>query len=312
MKVTGKITDVSGILVGHWTDDKSRTGCTVILFPRGTTGGIDVCGSAPATRDTGLLEANSRIEEVHGLALCGAFGLDCAGGVMRFLEKKGIGHRTSAGIVPLVPAAAIYDLACGNPMVRPGVPEGEKAALMAAKEFEIGPVGAGTGASCSKWKGIKKALPAGIGTSSIRHGRLIVGALTVVNPIGDIVGQNGETLLGHGAPHRYRLPRGVGNTVLTVVATNARLTKIQCLQAAQRIRDGVARSIYPAHTKHDGDVGFFFATGRMRREIDLDLIFSFTADVTTAAIRSVVMATTAKAHVRSRTFRLSRHSPDQS
>jgi L-aminopeptidase/D-esterase-like protein len=283
----GKITDVPGILVGHWTNRKARTGCTAILFPRGTTGGVDVSGSAPATRDTRLLEAGSGIDEVHGLVFSGgsAYGLDSAGGVMRYLEKKKIGHVTSAALVPIVPAAAIYDLGRGDPSARPGAAEGEKAAGSAAKSFGTGVVGAGTGASCSKWKGIAKALPSGIGTASVRRGKLVVGALAVVNPVGDIVDERGRVLLGHGAPQALDIPAPEGNTVLIAAAANARLDKLQCIQAAQRIRDGVARSVYPSHTKHDGDVGFFFSCGGV--EEDLDVIFVLTADATAAAIRNV-------------------------
>jgi L-aminopeptidase/D-esterase-like protein len=282
-----RLTDVPGILVGHWTDAAARTGCTVILFPPGTTGGVEVSGGAPATRDTRLLDAGSSIDEVHGLVFAGgsAFGLDAAGGVMRHLERLGIGHATSAGIVPIVPAASIYDLNRGDASVRPGPTEGELAARSAAQDFAVGPVGAGTGASCAKWLGVQKAVPAGLGTAAVSFGGIIVGALAVVNPVGDIVDENGKVLLGHGAAASLRLMENPEATLLVAVATNGLLDRAQCLQAARRIQDGIARSVVPCRTRHDGDAGFFFSCGRS--PADLDIVFALTADVTAAAIRSV-------------------------
>jgi L-aminopeptidase/D-esterase-like protein len=287
MTLPSRITAVPGVRVGHWTDADARTGCTVILLPPGARGGVHVSGSAPATRDTRLLDAGSRIDEVHALLFTGgsAFGLDAAGGVMRFLEKHGVGHLTSAGVVPIVPSAAVYDLSRGDPSVRPGPREGEEAAGAASEEFDTGAVGAGTGASCSKWMGVEKALAAGIGTAAASFGDIIVGALAVVNPVGDIIDETGRVILGRDAPKHLRLPDLGQNTVLTAVASNCRLEKVQCIQAAQRIQDGVARSIYPARTKHDGDAGFFISCGEL--QTDLDVIFVLTADVTAAAIRAV-------------------------
>jgi L-aminopeptidase/D-esterase-like protein len=276
MTLPSRITAVPGIRVGHWTSHDALTGCTVILFPPGARGGIHVGGSAPATRDTRLLDPGSRIDEVHALLFTGgsAFGLDAAGGVMRFLEKRGIGHITSAGVVPIVPAAAIYDLNRGDASVRPGAQEGEEAAATASEQFDAGAVGAGAGASCSKWMGVEKSLPAGIGTAAAAFGDLVVGALAVVNPVGDIIDEKGKVLLGVDAPRHLRLPDLGQNTVLTAVASNGRLGKLQCIQAAQRIQDGVARSIYPSRTKHDGDAGFFISCGEIQ------------VDVTAAAIRA--------------------------
>lgn len=292
MEIAGKITDVPGILVGHWTDEKARTGCTAILLPPGAKGGINVAGSAPATRDTLVLDTRSWIDEVHALVFTGgsAYGLDSAGGVMRYLERKKIGHVTTAGIVPIVPAAAIYDLNRGDPSARPGVEEGRLAARGAEEDFKAGSVGAGTGATCGKWMGIENAIPSGIGTASIAFGPVIVGAVAVVNPVGDIVSDNGRVLLGHNAKDILDIKSGNMSTVLVAVATNFGLDKLQCIQASSRIHDGIARSVYPSHTKHDGDAGFFFSCGST--EIDnkdsaLDLIFKLTADVTALAIRSV-------------------------
>jgi L-aminopeptidase/D-esterase-like protein len=279
--------DIPGIRVGHWTDSEGCTGCTVILLPPGTTGGCDVRGSAPATRDTRLLECSARIEEIHGLVFTGgsAYGLDAAGGVMRFLEEQGIGHVTSAGVVPIVPAAAIFDLNRGKASTRPGTNEGEAAARSAAETFAAGNVGAGAGASCGKWKGVEHAVPAGLGISSMRRGDLTVGALAVVNPVGDIIDEKGNVILGHGAAGTVVPDAGDDNTVLVAVASNCRLDKPGCIQAAARIHDGIARSVYPARTKHDGDAGFFLSCGSL--EVDLDAVFVLTAEATASAVRSV-------------------------
>jgi len=285
MKLKGTITDVPGIRVGHWSENQALTGCTVILLPPGTRGGVDTGSCATATRETDVLEPHSRIDEVHALVFTGgsAYGLDSAGGVMRFLEKRGIGHKTSCGIVPIVPAAAIYDLATGNPAIRPGVREGEIAAENASKNFETGRVGAGTGATCGKLQGIKNAVPAGIGTASIKYGKVIVGALAVVNPVGNIIDEQGKIILGTPSS-KFKFKPFPQNTVLVAVATNCKLDKLQCFQTAMKIRDGITRSINPAHTKHDGDAGFFFSCGNVK--VDLDIIFNLTVEVTASAIRS--------------------------
>jgi L-aminopeptidase/D-esterase-like protein len=218
---------------------------------------------------------------------------------MRHLERQGIGHATSAGIVPIVPAASIYDLNRGDPSVRPGPAEGELAARSAARDFAVGPVGAGTGASCAKWLGIQKAVPAGIGTAAASFGDLILGALAVVNPVGSIVDENGRVLLGHDVTAPLRLPGKPEATLLLAVATNGRLDRGSCLQAARRIQDGIARSVVPCRTRHDGDAGFFFSCGR--HAADLDVVFALTADVTAAAIRSVAGKTsTGQAGLQSR------------
>jgi len=288
MNPNGKITDVAGVTVGHWTDADACTGCTAILLPPGTVGGVDVSGSAPATRDTRLLDPGSWIDEVHALLFTGgsAFGLDAAGGVMRFLEARGVGHRTSAGIVPIVPAAAIYDLQRGSAAVRPGPREGELAAADARTDFRAGAVGAGTGATCAKIGGLAQAVASGIGTASLRFGDLVLGALAVVNPVGDVVDDAGRVVLGRGNPLTSPPAACCPATLLVAVAAGCALPKLACIQAASRIRNGIARSVRPAHTKHDGDVGFFLACGGTAAP-DIDYIFALTAELVAAAIRSV-------------------------
>ncbi len=295
MKEAGRITDVPGVLVGHFTDGRALTGCTAILLPPGATAGASVGGSAPATRDTLVLGPDSRIDEVHAILFTGgsAYGLDAAGGVMRLLERRGIGHETAAGLVPIVPCAAIYDLNRGDPSVRPGPAEGEAAAAAASVEFETGLVGAGTGATCGKWRGMGRAVPAGIGTASMSTGGLVMGAIAVVNPVGDVVAADGSLLLGSGREGLAALPspgeigagRSTPNTVLVAVATSGRLDKAWCHRAASRIQDDIARAVFPSRTKHDGDAGFFVSCGN--DPADLDLVLYLVSEVTAAAIRGV-------------------------
>ena len=163
------ITDVTGIRVGHYTDTEGITGCTVVLCEQGAVAGVDVSGSAPGTRETELLRPGHSVDKVHAILLSGgsAFGLDAAGGVMKYLEERGVGHETSAGIVPIVPAAILYDINIGNRKARPGVNEGYQACLAAVDgDVAEGCVGAGTGATVGKFLGIKRATKGGLGTAS--------------------------------------------------------------------------------------------------------------------------------------------------
>ncbi len=283
----GTITDVAGVKVGHFTEKEARTGCTVVLLPANSRGGVVVSGSAPATRETAVLEPSSWVEDVHAICLAGgsAYGLQAAGGVMRWLEARGQGHPTRFGPVPIVPAACIYDLNVGDGTVRPDEEAGYDACERASTDFPTGQVGAGTGATCGKWRGIERACPAGIGTASRRVEDLVVGCLAVVSPIGDIVGRDGRVLLGVGGDPTGALSPGMPNTILCVVATTGCLTRDMCTRAASRIPDGIARAVNPAHTLHDGDTGFFVSCGAV--DADPDVIFHLTMEVVADAIRSV-------------------------
>lgn len=285
--MTGSITDVRGITVGHWTDREAVTGLTVVLLPPGCRGGVCISGSAPATRETPVLSPGSWVQEIHAVCLSGgsAFGLDAAGGVMRHLARRSVGHPTRFGPVPIVPCACIYDLNQGDREARPGPDEAERACKAASGTFETGRVGAGTGATCGKWRGIENAVPAGVGTSCASMGEVKVGALAVASPVGDIVAGDGSLLLGAGpGPGEFR-GASVPNTILVVAATNAGLDRPLCHLAAARIPDGIARAVRPAHTLHDGDVGFFVSAGEV--EAPVDVVFHLASEATSAAIRSV-------------------------
>jgi L-aminopeptidase/D-esterase-like protein len=276
------ITDVPGIKVGHYTDNKAVTGCTVILCETGATAGVDVRGSAPGTRETDLLRPMNLVEKVQGILLSGgsAFGLNAASGVMRYLEERGFGHETMVARVPIVPAAILFDLNIGSSKVRPGIEEGYKACL-AATEQEVpeGCVGAGTGATVGKMLGIEHATKSGVGTASCKIGDdVVVAALMAVNAVGDIIDyRTGKIIAGPrneqnngflstvelltGGTFTYRKNPMATNTTLGVVATNAALTKEQVNKLAQMAHDGIARAINPCHTMYDGDAIFALSIG---------------------------------------------------
>lgn len=273
------ITDVSGIKVGQWTDRRAATGCTVVLCEGGAVGGVDVRGAAPGTRETDLLRPGNLVQEAHAVLLTGgsAFGLDAAAGVMRWCEEHGVGYLATGGSrVPIVPGAVVYDLGIGRSDVRPDAAAGY-AAAGAAKRGRVGEgtVGAGTGATVAKALGMAGALKGGVGTASESNGRLIVGAIVVVNAGGEIVdsatgtvvaGPRGEDggflptlqLMRH---TRVVPPPVAENTTIAVVATNARLSKEQANRLATVAHDGYARAIRPIHTMSDGDTIFALATG---------------------------------------------------
>jgi L-aminopeptidase/D-esterase-like protein len=297
MKRTNAITDVRGVEVGHAQDEEALTGCTVILCRRGAVGGVDVRGGAPGTRETDLLSPLNLVEKVHAVVLAGgsAFGLDAASGVMRYLEEQKIGFNTGTAKVPIVPSAILYDLGVGRPDVRPDAAMGYRAAASASAAAPAeGNVGAGTGASVGKMRGMGFAMKAGTGTWSTNVNGIIIGALVAVNPVGDVVDPaNGKVLAGLRpggtlAWMKKAQARSVvkSNTVIGVVATNARLTKAQATKVAQMAQDGLARVIRPAHTMFDGDTIFALATGEQKA--DVSIIGAFAAEVMAEAILRAV------------------------
>lgn len=297
------ITDVPGLKVGHYTDREAITGCTVILCEEGAVGGVDIRGAAPGTRETDLLHPMNLVQEIHAIVLSGgsAFGLDTASGVMRYLEERGVGFATSVARIPIVPAAILYDLALGNPKVRPGAAEGYRA-CQEAKSGPVaqGSVGAGTGATVGKILGLGRATKGGLGTASTALGRgIVVGALAVVNALGDVVDpQTGATVAGprsedgrgfvstlevlKSGPRRRPLP--VGNTTLAVVATNAQLNKSQVCKLAQMAQCGLAQALRPAHTMADGDVVFALSLGQEGEPGDVTTLGAVAAEVLAQAI----------------------------
>lgn len=258
------ITRVAGIRVGHWTDPVGRTGCTVVVPPPGTVGGVSVLGGAPGTRETDALRPGTLVDEVHAVLLTGgsAFGLAAADGVVRGLEARGIGFDVGVARVPIVPAAVLFDLAVGDPKARPDAAAG-LAALEAAADGIVaeGAVGAGTGASCAKTPDPAGWAPGGVGSSALQDGDLVVGALAVVNALGEVFEEDGTPLAANratGGPAVPPFPRG--NTTLAVVATNARLTKDRANLLALAGQAGLRAAIRPVHTSFDGDTVFALAT----------------------------------------------------
>jgi L-aminopeptidase/D-esterase-like protein len=248
---------IPGVAVGHWTDARARTGCTAILLPDGTVASGEVRGGAPATREWELLDPQRLVDRVDAVLLCGgsAFGLAAADGAMRWLEERHRGFPTPAGPVPIVVAAALFDLAVGDPSIRPGREEG-RAACEDAHEGNTaaGAVGAGAGATVGA-----AARSSGLAVAREEDGELIVGALAVVNAFGDLRDE-GQRDRATGHPGT--------NTTLAVVATNGRLTKVECLLVARAAHDGFARALEPVHTQFDGDAAVAAATGEVATNVE--------------------------------------------
>jgi L-aminopeptidase/D-esterase-like protein len=279
------ITEVGGVRVGNWTDPVARTGCTVVLFPEGTVASGEVRGGAPATREFMLLEPHRLVERIDAVVLSGgsAFGLAAADGVMRWLERQGSGFATAAGPVPIVVGMALYDLLDGDPSVRPGAEEGFAASEAAvAGTVEVGRVGAGAGATISKWRGSEHRRPGGIGTEAVRHGALVVAALLAVNAFGDVDGAAGGES-DDAFTEVFGLP--LTNTIIGVIATNADLDKQACHLVAQSGHDGIARAIFPPHTRFDGDALVAAATGGVGAGVDL--VRALAVRAVERAVRSV-------------------------
>jgi L-aminopeptidase/D-esterase-like protein len=302
----GSITDIAGLRVGHFTDPRRPTGCTVLLCEHGAVAGVDVRGAAPGTRETDLLRPDNLVEQVHALLLSGgsAFGLDAAAGVMRWLDEHGFGLEVGPARVPIVPAAVLFDRWLGDAAIRPDAEAGYRACVAAeATPPAQGSVGAGAGASVGKLFGIERAKKGGIGTASLKVGAVTVGALVAVNAIGDVIdphdgrvlagtrGDDGrprsamQALLGGELP--ARAVAGMATTI-GIVATDARLSKAQANKLATMAHDGLARCIDPVHTMTDGDTLFALATGGSGRSGDMTVLGALAAHVTTLAVLNAV------------------------
>jgi L-aminopeptidase/D-esterase-like protein len=287
------ITDVEGIRVGHWSDESALTGCTVVLTPMGTVASCEVRGGAPGTRGTDMLQPGTLLEEGHAIVLTGgsAFGLAAASGVERYLEERGIGSEIGNVIVPSVAAAVIFDLGVGDPTRRPGSEEGYAACLEASTEVPEGRVGAGTGATVAKLWGPTRAVSGGLGTWAVQDGDLVVGALFVVNAVGEVLDEDGSVLAGprlEPGERREDLIEWMraGNTTIGVIATNATLSKPDARRIAEVANDAVADAIRPAHTLFDGDTAFALATGQVNATY-VDVAALVEEAVGTAVRRSV-------------------------
>jgi L-aminopeptidase/D-esterase-like protein len=311
--VNSAITDVAGIKVGHYTDIRRPTGCTVIVVEEGAVAGVDVRGAAPGTRETDLLDPVHTVQQIHAVVLSGgsAFGLETATGVMRYLEERGIGFKLGTARVPIVPAAILFDLNLGDQKIRPGAEAGYKACQMATSAIPLeGNAGAGAGATIGKLFGFERAMKGGIGTAALklddRPGRMTVGAIVAVNAVGDIYDpksgkiiagartQDGKSLVGSmdAILRGESLPSSLSgaSTTIGVVATDIKLDKAQATKVAQMAHDGLARVINPAHTAFDGDTIFAISTGKSSRTANVTLIGALAAEAISQAVVRAVRA----------------------
>ena len=311
----GTLTDITGLSVGHFTDTRRPTGCTVVLCPQGAVCGVEVRGGAPGTRETDLLKSENVVDRVHAVLLTGgsAFGLDAASGVMRWLEEHGHGlwvgpadRQGSASrpiLVPIVPAAVLFDLWVGDSRIRPDADAGYAACVYAsAVAPEQGSVGAGAGATVGKIFGITRAMKGGIGSASLKVGSVTVAALVAVNAIGDVIDADGTVIAGARSEDGQRLLgstsallAGAGParlmagmaTTIGVIATDAQLTKPQANKLAALAHHGLSRAISPL-TMNDGDTLFALATGASGKAGDMTLLGTMAAEATAQAIRNAV------------------------
>ena len=315
MNAGSSITDVAGIEVGHFTDARRPTGCTVVLARGSAVGGVDVRGAAPGTRETDLLHPANVVERVHGILLAGgsAWGLDAASGVMRWLDEQGVGLTVGPARLPIVPGAVLFDLPLGDASIRPDAAAGYAACQAASRQApEEGNVGAGAGAAVGKIFGYDRAMKGGIGTASVSVGGVTVGAIIACNALGDVVDPatgaliagartaDGKQLLDS----RRALLRGDeakpmlagSNTTIGVIATDAVLTKVQAGRLATMGHDGLARTINPVHTLSDGDALFALATGESGRTLGMMTLAVMAAEATALAVVRAVRAATAVRH----------------
>ncbi len=314
------ITEVSGVSVGHWTHPEAATGCTVVLCPQGAVASVDVRGGAPATRETDVLRAGNLVDRVHAVLLSGgsAYGLDAATGVMRWLEERGHGFPVTTGVVPIVPAACVYDFGIGRGDVRPDASAGYDACAKASTgPVAEGSVGAGTGATVGKALGIERALKGGIGTAAeTTASGITIGALVVVNSWGEVVDPETATVVG--APRGESpgafvstldilrekpplSPFAAENSTIGLIATDAVLSKEQAYRLAVIAQTGLARAIRPVHTPVDGDAIFALATCRNDTETDVLQLGALAARAVERAIVRAVLAATGLAGVPSAT-----------
>lgn len=312
----GAITDVAGLSVGHAAaadrENRPTTGCTVLLCPHGAVAGVAQRGGAPGTRETDVLRPENSVQQVHAVLLTGgsAFGLDAAGGVMRWLEERGHGYpvggaSAKAVRVPVVPAAVLFDLWLGDARIRPGAETGYAACEAASMSAPAqGNAGAGLGATVGKLFGIARAMKGGVGTASLKLGRYTVGALVAVNALGDVLDEDGRVIAGARTEDGMALIgstaamlAGAGPatmlagmaTTLGIVATDAQLTKAQATALAGLAHHGLSRTISPL-TAHDGDTLFALATGSAGAPGDINALGLLAAEAVARAIRNAVRA----------------------
>jgi L-aminopeptidase/D-esterase-like protein len=303
------ITEVAGIEVGHFTDPRRPTGCTVVLARGSAVAGVDVRGAAPGTRETDLLHPTNTVERVHAVLLTGgsAWGLDAAGGVMRWLDEQGIGLAVGPARVPIVPGAVLFDLPLGDHRIRPDAAAGYAACQAASRQPpQEGNVGAGAGAVVGKVFGLQRAMKGGIGSAAVTVDGVTVGAIVACNALGDVFDPDTGALLAGArsadgrqlldarrALLRGELPRSVmsgTNTTIGVIATDAVITKADAARLATVGHDGLARTINPAHTMYDGDTLFALGTGASGRSPGMLTLAAMAAETCALAVVRAVRA----------------------
>ena len=305
----GSITRVAGIEVGHFTDTRRPTGCTVVMAREGAVAGVDVRGAAPGTRETDLLHPSNLVDKVHAIMLAGgsAWGLEAATGAVRWLEERGVGLDVAVGRLPIVPAAVLFDLLVGDMRIRPDAAAGYAACAAASSADPAeGNVGAGAGAVVGKVFGIQHAMKGGVGTASITVDGVTVGALIACNALGDVIDPDTAQVMAGARTDDGRALRDTRrallcgqppqpllagtNTTIGVVATDAILTKAQAHRLAISAHDGLARSINPVHTMSDGDTLFSLGTGRAGKSLGMMVLATMAAEATARATVRAVQA----------------------
>jgi L-aminopeptidase/D-esterase len=297
-----KFTNIDGIQLGHAQNSEACTGCSVVICKEGASGGVDVRGGSPGTRETDLLNPMEFVDKVHAVVLSGgsAFGLDASSGVMEYLEKKSIGFDVGVTKVPIVCSAVLFDLVIGNSNIRPDKLMGLEACINSEvySDDTNGNIGAGTGATVGKFKGPEFSMKGGLGTYAVQIGDLQVGAIVAVNALGDIVDTESNTIIAGALSDdkktfintenymisQYDKTKNVfsGNTTIGVIVTNANLTKAQANKVASMSHNGYGRAIRPAHTMFDGDTIFTLSTNKV--DADINVVGLLAAQVMEKAI----------------------------
>lgn len=302
------ILDIDGIKIGNAQNLDSGTGCTVIICEKGCTAGVDVRGGGPASHETELLNPINTVDKIHGICLSGgsAYGLEASSGVMQYLEEREIGFRVGEIVVPIVCGASIFDLAVGNPKIRPDKKMGYEACVNSEKNIiEEGNIGAGTGASVGKYRGMERAMKSGLGVYAVQVGDLKVGAIVSVNAIGDVIDvETNKTIAGILNKEKTKIlstreemwndfenegGKFTGNTTIACLITNAILTKAEATKISGMTHNGFARAICPVHTALDGDTIFTLGTGEIQSNVNI--IGSLGAYVMAKAINRAILKT---------------------
>lgn len=301
------ITDIKKFRIGHAEDKENATGCSVIICDKKAVCGVDVRGGGPASRETELLNPTASNDGVHAVLLSGgsAYGLDAAGGVMKYLEERNIGLKVGQSLVPIVVGSCIFDLNCMNNKVRPDEEMGYAACVDSEMSIERnGNVGAGMGATVGKMHGDNYSMKSGLGTFAVQVGKLKVGAIVVVNAIGDVYEMDSQKQLA-GLLNKDKTgmldseveavkllqlaSTFTANTTIGAIITNAKLKKSDMKKVAQLASNGIARTIRPVNTSMDGDSIYALSCGKVKSSSDV--VGTLAAHVLAKAVNKAVLET---------------------